>query len=87
MVTAIKRNERLELTGPIGMSGAMHSVVTFNLEPKQEGEVTTLKLSHQAIGQLSEDTQANYKAGWQDLLGKRLKSFVEKGERHGLKQG
>lgn len=83
-VTSIKKNEHLVLTGPIGMSGALHSVVTFSLEPKNEGEATLLKLSHQAIGQLGDDTQSNYDAGWQDLLGARLKAFVEKGERHGL---
>jgi uncharacterized protein YndB with AHSA1/START domain len=86
-VTTIKKNERLELTGPVGASEALHSVVTFSLEPKNEGEATLLKLSHQAIGPFGEDTQANYNAGWQDLLGVRLKAFVEKGERHGLNQG
>lgn len=83
-VTTIKKNEHLELTGPIGMSGALHSVVTFSLEPKNEGEATLLKLSHQAIGQLGDDTQSNYNAGWQDLLGVRLKAFVETGERLGI---
>jgi len=86
-VTTIKKNERLELTGPVGASEALHSLVTFSLEPKNEGEVTLLKLSHQAIGPFGDDTQANYHAGWQDLLGVRLKAFIEKGERHGLKQG
>ncbi|MFN8459621.1 MAG: helix-turn-helix domain-containing protein [Anaerolineae bacterium] len=86
-VTTIRKNEHLELTGPIGMSGALHSVVTFNLEPKNEGEATLLKLSHHAIGQLGDDTQSNYNAGWQELLGVRLKTFVEKGERLGLSKG
>lgn len=86
-VTTIKKNERLELTGPVGASEALHSMVTFSLEPKNEGEATLLKLSHQAIGLFGDDTQANYNAGWQDLLGVRLKAFVEKGERHGLNQG
>jgi hypothetical protein len=62
-------------------------MAAFSLEPKNEGESTLLKLSHQAIGQLGQDTQANYNAGWQDLLGVRLKAFVEKGERHGLNKG
>jgi DNA-binding transcriptional ArsR family regulator/uncharacterized protein YndB with AHSA1/START domain len=87
MVTAIKKNEHLELTGPIGMSGALHSIATINLEPKNEGEATLVKFSHQAIGQLGEETQANYNAGWQDLLGVRLKAFVETGQRHGLNKG
>lgn len=86
-VTTIKKNEYLELTGPMGMSGMLHGVITFSLEPKNGGEATLLKLSHQAIGQLDDDTQSNYNAGWQDLLGVRLKAFLEKGERHGLNQG
>lgn len=83
-VTAIQKNRWLELTGPIGMSGAMHSVVSFALEPK--AEVTSVKLTHHAVGELSENTEANYGKGWQDLVGLRLKAFVETGERLGLQK-
>ncbi len=85
-VTGVKKNQHLELTGPIGMAGAIHSVVAFSLEPQNEGAATLLKFSHQAVGQLGDDTQANYNAGWQDLLGVRLKAFVEKGERLGIRR-
>jgi uncharacterized protein YndB with AHSA1/START domain len=85
MVTAIQKNRWLELTGPIGMSGAMHSVVSFALEPK--GEATLVKLAHHAVGELGEDTEANYSAGWHDLVGVRLKAFAETGERQGLQKG
>ena len=84
-VTAIQKNHWLELTGPVGMSGAMHSVVSFALEPK--GEATVVKLTHHAVGELGEDTEANYSAGWQELVGVRLKAFVETGERHGVQRG
>lgn len=83
-VTAIRKNHWLELTGPVGMSGAMHSVVSFALEPK--GEATVVKLTHHAVGELGEDTEANYGAGWQELVGVRLKAFVERGERQGLQK-
>jgi uncharacterized protein YndB with AHSA1/START domain len=83
-VTAIQKNQRLELTGPIGMSGAMHSVVSFALELK--GKATVVKLAHHAVGELGEDTEANYGAGWHDLVGVRLKAFVETGERQGLQK-
>jgi DNA-binding transcriptional ArsR family regulator/uncharacterized protein YndB with AHSA1/START domain len=83
-VTLIRKNELVELTGPIGMSGAVHSVVSLTLEPR--GEATVVKLSHRAIGEINEETQAGYGAGWQDLLGTRLKAFVEVGRRHGLRR-
>ncbi len=82
IVTVIKKNELVELTGPMGMSGAVHGVVSLTLEPK--GEATVVKLSHRAIGEINEETQANYGAGWQDLLGTRLKAFVETGQRSGV---
>ena len=73
MVTAIKKNEHLELTGPIGMSGALHSIATINLEPKNEGEATLVKFSHQAIGQLGEESclVAASRADFQHFLAPR----------------
>jgi uncharacterized protein YndB with AHSA1/START domain/DNA-binding transcriptional ArsR family regulator len=82
MVTSIKRNERLELTGTIGMGGVVQGVVCFELEAK--GNATVVKLSHRAIGEVNEESQAGYASGWQDLLGTRLKAFVEHGVRYGL---
>jgi DNA-binding transcriptional ArsR family regulator/uncharacterized protein YndB with AHSA1/START domain len=82
MVTSIKRNERLELTGPIGMGGVVQGVVCFELEAK--GNATVVKLSHRAIGEVTEQSQAGYASGWQDLIGTRLKAFVERGVRYGL---
>lgn len=81
-VTGIKWGERLELTGPIGMRGAVQAVVSFELEPK--GNATILRLSHQAVGEVTKETEENYGQGWQDLVGTRLKAFVETGKRHGI---
>ncbi|MEJ2560045.1 MAG: SRPBCC domain-containing protein [Anaerolineae bacterium] len=81
-VTGIKWGERLELTGPIGMRGAVQAVVSFELEPK--GNATILRLSHQAVGEVTKETEENYDQGWQDLIGTRLKAFVETGKRHGI---
>lgn len=84
IVTGIKRAERLELTGPMGMDGAVQGFISIHLEPKETA--TLIRFSHQAIGAVTAETQANYGQGWQDLLGVRLKAFVETGQRHGLKQ-
>ncbi len=81
-VTKLRRPERIDLTGPIGMSGAVVGVATFELE--QKGRATLLKLTHRAMGQISDETRRGFDAGWKDLLGTRLKSFVELGKRMGL---
>jgi DNA-binding transcriptional ArsR family regulator len=75
-VTQIKHNANLEITGSIGMSGAVFGVALFSLESK--GKATILKFSHRAMGEVSETQKKNYALGWQDLLGTRLKNLVEK---------
>jgi hypothetical protein len=55
----------------------VQGVVSFELEAKENA--TVVKLSHRAIGEVNEKTQTGYASGWQDLLGTRLKAFVERG--------
>jgi len=81
-VTKVKRPERIDLSGPIGMSGAVLGIATFELE--QKGRGTLLKLTHRAIGQVNEESRRAFDTGWKDLLGTRLKSYVEQGKRMGL---
>jgi uncharacterized protein YndB with AHSA1/START domain len=82
IVTQIKRNEWLEITGPIGMSGVVHGVLCYEL--KAQGAGTIVRLSHKAIGQISSKTRSGYSYGWKDLLGTRLKAFVETGKKYGV---
>jgi uncharacterized protein YndB with AHSA1/START domain len=82
VVSSLRRGEHLELTGPMGMSGSVQGRVRLELHP--EGQGTRLTLSHRAIGDVDDQTRASYTKGWTDLLGTRLKAFVEKGERRGL---
>lgn len=82
-VTGIKWGERLELTGPIGMRGAVQAIVSYELEPKENA--TILRLSHRAVGEVTKETEENYGQGWEDLIGTRLKAFVETGKRHGIR--
>ena len=90
VVTAIERNKQLTLSGPMGMSGAVSGLITYTLEPAGKS-ATTLKLTHRAIGEdrppmgVNEEMRQNYTGGWSDLLGTRLKQFVETGKRSGLK--
>lgn len=82
-VTQFCPNELLEITGPIGMGGAVKGVVRFQLEAM--GVATLIKFSHEAMGTFGEKTSANYGQGWKDLIHNRLKLFVEEGKMLGLK--
>ncbi len=84
-VTSLKKLDHIEWTGRIGMGGAVIGVVSYTLEARGKG--TLLKLSHRAAGEVTLDTERNYGGGWQDLLGSRLRAFVERGERQGIRKG
>lgn len=81
-VTALRREAHLELEGPIGMAGPVASVVRIDLEPHED--TTVVRLSHEAVGRVDDDTRRSYAAGWEDLLGVRLKALVEDGTRYGV---
>ena len=61
-VTRIERPARLTLTGPMGMTGPVAGVISYELE--ETGSSTTLRLSHKALGDVSEETQQAYTKGW-----------------------
>ncbi|WP_281278089.1 SRPBCC domain-containing protein [Peribacillus cavernae] len=75
-ITYIKGNEEIRLNGMLGMKGAVNSAYTFALEEQDGG--TLLKLSHHAVGLLTEEWEQSHREGWQELLGKFLKDYVEK---------
>lgn len=81
-VTQLDRNRRLTLRGPMAMGGAVTAVMEFRLEPHDHG--TRLRFTHFVVGQIDEETAQGYEAGWQRLLGRQLKAWVERGERMGL---
>src|SRR5579884_1523365 len=59
IVTRILPQRQLEITGSIGMSGPVHGVVIYDLEPAGSGgQATVVKLSHRAIGEIGPETQA-----------------------------
>ena len=81
-VTSLKTNEMIEITGPFGMPALNHAKVTFTLEDEKDG--TNVLLSHQAMGPLDETNKTSYSGGWKDLIGTRLKRYVEEGKKMGL---
>jgi DNA-binding transcriptional ArsR family regulator len=83
-VQTIRRDRLLVLNGTMAMSGAIAGSVRFELEPIRNDE-TRLSLKHWAIGDLSTATQERFAKGWSDLLDKRLRAFVERGEPRGIR--
>lgn len=82
VVQSIRQDDHIVFEGSFGMLGAINGVVTFIVEPADGG--TLLKFSHRAIGEVTDDHKKSYAAGWQDLLGVRLKAFAEQGIKYGL---
>ena len=64
-VGAIRRPEKLAVSGPMGMQGPVTSVFSYELVP--DGDGTLLKGSHRAFGDIDEETRAGYTAGWTEV--------------------
>jgi hypothetical protein len=80
-VTSLKRGDHLELTGSLGMRGNVHGRARLGFRAHEGG--TLLTLCHEVLGEVSEESRALFERGWEDLLGVRLKGFVETGRRPG----
>ena len=83
VVAVVERGRRLEIHGAMGMTGAVVGITRFRLAPIDDGS-TSLRLSHEAFGHIDAETERNYGLGWQDLLGVRLKAYLEEDMRYGL---
>lgn len=70
-----KENEEIRLQGLLGMQGAVNSHYGYRLE--SNGETTTVKLSHSAVGLLDPNWEEAHSSGWALLLNK-LKNHAEK---------
>jgi DNA-binding transcriptional ArsR family regulator/uncharacterized protein YndB with AHSA1/START domain len=84
MVQAVRRDRLLVLHGTMGMPKVIHMTVRFELEPMKGGR-TRLLLKHWAIGDLTVATRDDFIKGWQDLLGSRLRAYVETGKSSGIR--
>lgn len=82
MVTGLERNVSIELIGAMGLRNVVEGYIRFELLDAPLG--TTLKLTHHAMGVFSPRVEAVYAKGWRELLGHKLRAFVERGERHGI---
>jgi DNA-binding transcriptional ArsR family regulator/uncharacterized protein YndB with AHSA1/START domain len=85
-VTAIRQDERLELTGRIAGDGPLPAVLEFVLVSVERG--TRLALRHRGVAEREAGGSAGgpslYAGVWADLVGVRLKAFLERGVRSGI---
>jgi hypothetical protein len=86
LVTAIRQDEHLDLAGRIVGGGCLPAVLEFRVTPAARG--TRLAVVHRGVPE--PDAAAPpalpelLEAAWADLLGTRLKAFVERGIRSGI---
>ena len=78
-VEEIRRPDRLYLSGRFGVRGAVAGRVHFDLIAVGN-ENCRLVVSHQAFGLITEETLSNFDAGWRELIGRRLRAHIEKGD-------
>lgn len=77
-VVDFRRGKRLRLKGALGMAGAGVNDYMYELAPK--GDKTVLTLKHHGIGCTDPETGKNYDEGWKGLLGKFLPAWLESGK-------
>ncbi|HSS92842.1 MAG TPA: metalloregulator ArsR/SmtB family transcription factor [Candidatus Dormibacteraeota bacterium] len=80
-VTGWSDDRYLQLTGPFHLGVAV-GVATFDLSDRDE--VTSLQFSFRAFGAIEPELIDRFKEGWTELVGRRLKTLVEKGIRLGI---
>ena len=80
-VQEIHRDRFLALEGRMHMAPAVYARTTFKLA--EHGGRTQLSFAQHAVGHFNSRHGEIFAEGWRDLLGKRLKDFVE----HGLSSG
>jgi DNA-binding transcriptional ArsR family regulator/uncharacterized protein YndB with AHSA1/START domain len=83
-VQSIRRDRLLVLSGTMGMPDAVLGNVRFELEAVRGGG-TRLILKQWALGDLSPATKERFTKGWDELLNRRLRAFVEQGKALGAR--
>jgi DNA-binding transcriptional ArsR family regulator len=81
IVTSIRKHDHIMMNGSFGMRGLVMGAVTICTNRAENG--TQVTLSHQIMGDVSEETVAGYHGGWQMALDS-LKQFADEGIRVAL---
>ncbi|MCA0984581.1 helix-turn-helix domain-containing protein [Halobacillus yeomjeoni] len=77
-VTYVNAPYELRFQGLLGMNTAVNGAYSYSLEEKDSK--TILTLSHDVSGLIDPEWKENYSGGWEELLGKFLKEYVEEGK-------
>lgn len=85
IVSCVEPNRKLVLDGPLGVSKPVAGVTTFELE--ESGGKTTVRVSHRAVGEITEEQIAGYGRGWKQLMQTDLPNWIERGVQHSEQAG
>jgi DNA-binding transcriptional ArsR family regulator/uncharacterized protein YndB with AHSA1/START domain len=66
-VAFLDRPERFSMSGPMGMAGAVTALWTMALTDLDDDR-TRVTLTHRGYGDIDDETQQSYAAGWQQVL-------------------
>lgn len=83
-VQEVGRDRVLALEGRMGMGPAIFARAVFDLTAKGAG-ATTVRFTLRSVGSFTSDQLDGFTEGWLDLVGNRLKRFIEMGERLGVR--
>jgi DNA-binding transcriptional ArsR family regulator/uncharacterized protein YndB with AHSA1/START domain len=87
-VIAIRQDERIEVAGRIAGSSPLPAILEFRLAPAERG--TRLTLEHRGVAEADSGgragTRALFEGAWADLVGARMRAFVERGIRSGINE-
>ena len=73
---------RIVIRGSMGIEGLIIGVVSINLE--SASQTTILNLEHSIMGELPPHLKTGFDEGWDNLIGVRLKAWVEEKKSYGL---
>jgi DNA-binding transcriptional ArsR family regulator/uncharacterized protein YndB with AHSA1/START domain len=66
-VSFLERPEKLSVSGPMGLAGAVAATWTISLTEESAGR-TRLTLTHSGFGDIDDETRESYAAGWPVVL-------------------
>lgn len=76
IVTEIQKDSRLEITGALGMPGVVQGKLGLDFESTGTRSCT-LTLRHAAIGEVDQEVQEGYEAGWDYLIDQCLRPYLD----------
>lgn len=77
MVQSIRPGSMVSFSIPEGVMWSGAGMFRLQFEGRDNGNSTTVKLSHYCYTMYREDSHSGYVQGWTELLGKRLKDYAE----------